>query len=65
MQFCGSEHLLSKLRMQLYMIGKKKASATANILSMQITTTHHKNTKRLCNLANWSRACPTKLSKRA
>ena len=28
-------------------------------------TIHHKARKRLCNPANWSRACPTKLSRRA
>ncbi|RGH36814.1 hypothetical protein DW901_14575 [Firmicutes bacterium AM41-5BH] len=28
-------------------------------------TVHHKARKRLCNPANWSRACPTKLSRNA
>ena len=28
-------------------------------------TIHHKARKRLCNPANWSRACPTKLSRSA
>ena len=28
-------------------------------------TAHHKARQRLCNPANWSRACPTKLSRRA
>ena len=28
-------------------------------------TVHHKARKRLCNPANWSRACPTKLSRSA
>ena len=76
----------------------KRASATANIRSVQIhqlskkhlrqqinsgyryirsqksksfiippisITIHHKARKRLCNPANWSRACPTKLSRSA
>ena len=29
------------------------------------TSIHHKARKRLCNPANWSRACPTKLSRSA
>ena len=45
-----------------YIRHQKSKSIIAPPISI---TVHHKARKRLCNPANWSRACPTKLSRRA
>ena len=62
-------HQLSKkhLRQQInpgcrYIRSQKSKSFIAPPISITI---HHKARKRLCNPANWSRACPTKLSRSA
>ena len=62
-------HQLSKkhLRQQInpeyrYIRSQKSKSIIAPPISI---TVHHKARKRLCNPANWSRACPTKLSRSA
>ena len=72
---CNSEyqalqiHQLSKkhLRQQInpgYRYIRHQKSKSFITLSISITI-HHKARKRLCNPANWSRACPTKLSRSA
>ena len=45
-----------------YIRHQKSKSIIAPPISITI---HHKARKRLCNPANWSRACPTKLSRSA
>ena len=62
-------HQLSKkhLRQQInsgcrYIRSQKSKSFIIPPISITI---HHKARKRLCNPANWSRACPTKLSRSA
>ena len=62
-------HQLSKnhLRQQInpgyrYIRSQKSKSIIAPPISI---TVHHKARKRLCNPANWNRACPTKLSRSA
>ena len=72
---CNSEyqalqiHQLSKkhLRQQItpgYRYIRSQKSKSFIIPPISITI-HHKARKRLCNPANWSRACPTKLSRSA
>ena len=43
----------------------KSQKSKSLIASSILITVHHKARKRLCNPANWSRACPTKLSRSA
>ena len=43
-----------------------KSQKSKSIIAPPISiTAHHKARQRLCNPANWSRACPTKLSRSA
>ena len=59
------KHLRQRISQSCRCRNIKKNICNSEYPSIVDTTTHHKNNKRLCNLANWSRACPTKLSKRA
>ena len=57
------EHLHKQINREYrYIRYQKSKSLIAPPISITI---HHKARKRLCNPANWSRACPTKLSKSA
>ena len=57
------EHLHKQINREYrYIRYQKSKSLIAPPISITI---HHKARKRLCNPANWSRACPTKLSRSA
>ena len=57
------EHLQQRTSSQCrYNSYQKSKSLITSPISI---TVHHKARKRLCNPANWSRACPTKLSRSA
>ena len=57
------EHLHKQINREYrYIRYQKSKSLIAPPISITI---HHKARKRLCNPANWSRACPTKLSESA
>ena len=57
------EHLHKQINREYrYIRYQKSKSLIAPSISITI---HHKARKRLCNPANWSRACPTKLSRSA
>ena len=60
---CHKEHLQQRTSSQCRYISYQKSKSL--ITSPISITVHHKARKRLCNPANWSRACPTKLSRSA
>ena len=60
---CHKEHLQQRISRDCRYISYQKSKSL--ITSPISITVHHKARKRLCNPANWSRACPTKLSRSA